>query len=327
MKIPNEILQFAGNEANLAPYKMFADYWNNYRALNGVEGLEYETTRTTSEGKSVPLSFEEKDELMNAALKREILRVAGIQNISEFPIETWANHPTLKWATFAVVSAMIDMVFPQTIIESIGTFADVRTIGWGDSAAFDVKPRDLFVVSKAGRSKRTTQLYKQYAGQVTVIPELRSLTVFVSLMKVLAGKESLADFTAKVTRSFETAVTVDAYNAFTTAMDNLVSGSPLGLKAAGYTKAEFLRLAQTVSAFNGGATPVAIGTQQALGYIVPEGDKYRYMIDSDFVKMGYVRNFLGVDLMVLPQVADWESRRSSKRSTASIRIRIGRANR
>jgi len=252
MKIPNQILGFAG-EANLAPYKMFADYFNHYRAMNGATNVEYQATVSTQEGVSIPLSFSEKEDKMNAALKREIMRVAGIQNFSEFPIETWANHPTLKWATFAVISAMVDMVLPDTIIESIGMYSDVRTIGWGDSAAFEVSPRDLFTVSKAGRSKRTTELHKQFKGQITVVPEPREMTVFVSLMKVLAGKESLAEMVVKMTRSFETALSVDVYNAFATAMAAVDATASTGLR----------------------------------------------------VKVGYLRNFQGTDIMVLPQVADY----------------------
>lgn len=306
MKIPSQILAFAG-ESNLAPYKMFADYFNHYRSLNGDKKAEYQESFVTSEGIALPLSFGEKEDKMNAALKREIMRVAGITSFDAFPVETWASHPTLKWATFAVVSAMIDMVLPQTIIESVGIYSDVRTIGWGDSAAFDVSPRDLFIVSKAGRSKRTTELHKQFKGQVTIIPEPREMTVFVSLMKVLAGKESLAELVTKMTRSFETALSVDIYNAFATAMGNVSNTASTGLRVAGYTQAEFVRLSQTVAAYNNGARPVAIGTQRALANILPSNANYRYDFDSEYVKVGYLRNFQGTDIMVLPQIADWES--------------------
>lgn len=304
MKIPNQVITFAG-EANLAPYKMFADYYNHYRAMNGATNVEYQKTTLTPEGQIVELSFEEKQEKMNAALKREILRIAGISNFEEFPVETWANHPTLKWATFAVVSAMVDMILPDAIIESIGIYSDVRVIGWGDSAAFDVSPRDLFIVSKAGRSKRTTQLNKQFKGQVTILPEPREMTVFVSLMKVLAGKESLAEFVMKMTRSFEVQLSYDVYDAFATAMDNVDSTASTGLYVAGYTQAEFVRLSQTVAAWNGGAKPIAIGTQIALANILPSNANYRYDIESDYVKVGYLRNFQGTDIMVLPQIADY----------------------
>lgn len=319
MKIPNQVLTFAG-EGNLAPYKMFVDYWNHYRALNGAKNVEYQQTTITSEGAVVPLTFSEKEEKLNAALKREIMRHAGVTSFEQFPIETWANHPSLRWATFAVVSAVIDMILPETVIESIGLYSDVRTIGWGDSAAFDVAPRDLFVVSKAGRSKRTTELHKQFKGQVTVIPEPREMTVFVSLQKVLAGKESLADFVSKMVRSFETAMAVDVYNAFYTAMEAVDSTVNTGLKVAGYSQSEFVRLSQTVAAWNGGAKPVAIGTQRALANILPANANYRYDFESEYVKVGYLRNFQGTDIMVLPQVADWETPFGLKLSDSRIWI-------
>lgn len=317
MKIPSQVITFAGAE-NLTPYKQFVDYYNHYRSMNGAKNVEYQTHVVTPEGVSTPISFSEKEDKMNAALKREIMRVAGITNFSDFPIETWANHPTLKWATFAVISAMIDMILPETIIDSIGIYSDVRTIGWGDSAAFDVSPRDLFIVSKAGRSKRTTELHKQFKGQVTVIPEPREMTVFVSLMKVLAGKESLADFVVKMTRSFETALSYDVYDAFSTAMGAVTNTASTGLRVAGYTQAEFVRLSQTVAAWNGGAKPIAIGTQRALANILPSNANYRYEIDSDFVKVGYLRNFQGTDIMVLPQIADYTTPFALKLSDSKI---------
>lgn len=319
MKIPNQVIAFAG-ETNLTPYKMFVDYFNHYRSINGAKSVEFQTSVVTPEGVNVPISFSEKEDKMNAALKREILRVAGITNFTDFPLETWSNHPTLKWATFAVVSAMIDMVLPDTIIENVGLYSDVRTIGWGDSAAFDVSPRDLFIVSKAGRSKRTTELHKQFKGQVTVIPEPREMTVFVSLMKVLAGKESLADFVVKMTRSFEVALSYDIYDAFAAAMGAVTNTASTGLRVAGYTQAEFIRLSQTVGAWNGGTKPIAIGTQAALAKILPSNANYRYEIDSDFVKVGYLRNFQGTDIMVLPQMADWTNPFALKLSDSKIWI-------
>lgn len=307
MRIPSQVLQFAG-EANVSVYKMFADYFNHYRHLNGEQGVEFQTNIVTPEGASKTVSFSEKESQMNAALQREIMRVAGVQDLNQFPLETWANHPMLKWATFAVVSAMIDMVLPDAIIKNVGMYSDVRTIGWGDSASFDIAPRDIFVVSKAGRSKRLTELHKQFKGQVTILPEPRELSVFVSLMKVLAGKESLAELVTKMVRSFETALAYDIYSTFATAMGALSNTASTGLRVAGYTQSEFVRLSQTVAAWNGGGVrPVAIGTQAALANILPANANYRYEIDSDFVKVGYIRNFQGTDIMMLPQIADWET--------------------
>jgi hypothetical protein len=66
-------------------------------------------------------------------------------------------------------------------------------------------------------------------------------------------------------------------------------------------------LSQTVAAWNGGAKPVVIGTHRALAKILPANANYRYDIESNFVKIGYLRNFQGTDIMELPQIADYET--------------------
>lgn len=304
--VPNQVLAFAGGESNMGVYNAFVDYWNHYQTeVNGKKGLTFATSRKVGDN-IVTFSLDEKEAVLNAALQKEILRKAGISDISQFPLETWAGHPVLRWASFAVVSALVDMILPQTMIDSIGMYTDVKSIGWGDSAAFDIKARDLFVVSKAGRSKRQTELHKQYQGQVVVLPEPRQIAVSVSLYRVLAGKESLADFVAKAVRSLESQMTVDVYNVFATAMA-AIDNSADGLRVAGYTQAEFVRLSQTVQAWNGGARPLAIGTQAALANILPADANYRYDLQSEYVKMGFIRNFQQTDILMLPQVADWST--------------------
>jgi hypothetical protein len=301
MRIPTNVLSFAMGEANLAPYKMFYDYWNQYRSQNGAKNVEFQTNKEDG----TPITFAEKEEKMTAALRKEILRVSGIKDFGDFPTEQWVTHPMLNWATFAVVSALVDMILPETIIDTIGLYTDVRTIGWGDSAAFDVEPRDLFVVSKSGKAQRTSEIHKQFRGQVTIIPVMHELSVQVSLYKVLSGAESLANFVAKVVRSVETQVTLDAYNAFATAMAALSNTATTGLRVSGYTQAYLLRLCQQVTAWNGGAKAVVAGTPLALINILPDDANYRYILESDYVKIGYIRTAFGYDVMSLPQVADY----------------------
>lgn len=307
MKIPSNVLQFAGAD-NTKVYELFVDYWKHYQSQNDstkkFDFVQYREEENS--GKQVAITFAEKEDAMNAALRKEIMRVAGVGDLaSSFPVAQWASHPSINWATFAVVSALIDMILPDTIIQSIGAYTDVRSIGWGDSAAFDVSPRDLFVVSKAGRGKRMTELKKQFKGQVVIIPELRELSVQVSLYRVLAGKESLAEFVAKAVRSIETQITLDVYNVFNVAMAALPVVGGAELRFAGYSQENLVKLGQRVTAFNGGAKAIVLGTQAALQNVLPADANYRYELESDYVKIGYIRTAFGYDIMPLPQVADW----------------------
>lgn len=300
MKIPYNVLEFAGPE-NLTVYEMAADYFNHYKALNGNTKVEYQ--ERDADGNKI--SFSEKEAKLNEALKREILRVSGIGNFTEFPVSTWQNHPTLNWATFAVISAIIDIVLPQTIVEQMGAFTEVRNIGWGDIASFHIKPTELFVVSKSSRAgKRTTELHKWYSGDITVTPEPREMTVYVSLIRVLEGKESLAEFINTMIRSFEYSVNVDVYNAFSTAMDAIPVVPSVGLNVTGYSASEFARLGQAVRTWNNASDVIALGTQVALSKVLPADSNYAYDINSDFTRLGYMNNFHGVKLMALPQLAD-----------------------
>jgi hypothetical protein len=62
-----------------------------------------------------------------------------------------------------------------------------------------------------------------------------------------------------------------------------------------------------VGAYNMGAKPIIVGTQLALSKIMPNDANYRYLLDSDYVKVGYVKTIGGFDTFVLPQVADWQN--------------------
>ena len=293
--IPNNVLAFAG-EANKSVYEKFQDYFRHYRANLG-EKVTYNTE----------LDFASKEAKMNEILREEIERVSGVSFGSGVNEATLASNPQVVWATFAVVGAMIDTVLPETLVSSIGLYTDIRFAGFGESFAFEVAPRDLFVVSKHGKGKRTAEVHKQFKGQVTIIPELREITTQVSLYKVLSGKESLAEFVMKCVRSIETQMSVDAYKAFDAAMNNLPStAGNTKLKATGYTQDTLIDFAQKVSAYNGNRA-VVVGTQLALQNVLPSDANYRYDLNSDYVKIGYIKTAFGFDLMALPQVADWKN--------------------
>ena len=310
MRIPQNVIEFAQDKIDV--YKAFKDYFNHYR--HDVEGNSKVVFDNT-------ISFEEKEAKMNKVLFSEIGRVSGMGSlINELKPESIASHPTYRWAFFQVINAMIDMVLPDTIIDKIGLFTDVRTGGYGDNFAFEVKPRDLFVVSKAGRGKRRSEVKKQFNGQVTITPEEHDITVQVEWYRVLAGKESLAEFVMKATKSIETQMVYDVYDAFATAMNALDNAGSDALRISGFTEATAIALAQKVGSWNGGNKPIFVGTQLALSEIIPTDSNYRYMIDSDFVKLGYVRTFKGFDTMVLEQHADYKTEFALKLDDTKIYV-------
>lgn len=252
------------------------------------------------------VDFATKEKDINKLMHDEIRKLSGIQFSDNISMEMWSQNPTYKWAAFAVVNSLIDMIIPDVLDKSIGLYTETRYIGWGDSAVFEVEPNDLFYVSKAGRNQRTVEFQRQYNTQVSIVPENREISVNVNFYRVLCGFDSLAKFVMKAILSLEAQIAREVYTAFDTAMSALPATPADGeLQYAGWSQAAAVSLGQKVTAFNHGSKAVFVGTQAALQNVLPDNANYRYFLDSEYVTMGYVKNAFGFDCYVLPQIADW----------------------
>jgi hypothetical protein len=304
MKMPTNVMKFSAENGLKVLHEVFADYWNERRSRDGVKGLSFSNTDA---GGNV-LSFDQKEETLNRIFRKEVCRLAKIDDMSEFGLATWATNPTVLWTSFAVINSIIDYILPVTLLDSMKAYADIRTGGYGDSFKFDVKPRDLFPVTAASRNKRTAELQRQYNGTVTLVPENRMVTVYVSLYRVLAGLDNLSDFVSKAVISLQNEMLYDVYTAFNTAMGSLPTTPADGeLKFVGYSQSNLTKLIQRVKAYNAGAKPIILGTLLALQPILPSSANFRFDLESEYVRMGYISNFLGADVVVLDQIADWKN--------------------
>ena len=279
----------------------FKDYMIEHLSREGKQGYAYDNS----------VKFEEKEALLNKAILADIERVAGIKFEQDMIApEVMANHPNFRFAAFAVVGQLIDSIIPDVIDRSIGLYTETRYGAFGDSFRFDVEPNDLFFVSKVGRDQRSVEFQRQYTGTQYVTPENHAISVAVNLFRVLCGLDSLAKFVMKAILSVEANITKEAYGIISTAMSNLPAtpaDGALRVTAAGGTvdKTSAIKLAQTVSAFNGGAPAIFVGTKVALSHLFPDADSGFTYGDAG---IAYFRNVWGVDTLELAQVADYANK-------------------
>lgn len=290
MKLQNALKNFSNGDTKLLV--AFQDYFNHYHENKG----KFDAS----------VSINDKKQKIEMSMKDTISKLANVPSVDGIDPMILMSSPQYQWATFAVVGAMVDAVLPDALVDSIGMYTDIRFGGFGDSANFRIKPRDLFVVSKGTMGNLSSEVKKQYDGNVTITPEFRDITVATSLYRVLAGEEDMAEFAMKAVRSLESQMTRDAFNAFNTAMAALPTSGDGALKVAGWADQTAIALAQKVSAWNGGKKAVFVGTKAALASVLPTSDtNYRYDFNSEYVTVGSLRNFKGFDVIELPQVADY----------------------
>ena len=307
MKLPNSIMEFTANcEDRKEPYKKFVEYYELYK-----------NNKTANEA---GVTFSEMNDKMLQFYKDEIERMSG-RKAADYDLKVYCNFTDVKESAFAIVGMLTDLIIPDALIKDMGLIAEVKNGAWGDSLKVEIKPRDLFIVAKGGRARRTYDITRQFNGERTVLPETHAITVGISLYDVLRGAYSLAEFVAKAVESIEATMKYDIYDAFAKAMDSLPATSGDGqLKIAGFTQDTAIALAQKVQAWNGGHKAVFVGTQLALSKILPASTNARILLNDEYVKVGYLRDFMGFSTIALEQVADYEKEFSVKLDDSKIYV-------
>lgn len=293
VKLTNNILSFTANDAERKEgYENFVEYYTLYKEgktenANGVK-------------------FSEMNDKMLSFFSDEIERLSGKKKDSVNDLATYCNFTDVKEAAFAVVGMLTDLIIPDALIKDIGMIAEIKSGAWGDSLKVELKPRDLFVVSKGGRNRRTYDITRQYKGEKTIVPEVHGITVGISLYDVLRGAYSLAEFVAKAVLSMEVQMKYDIYDAFAEAMEALPNSAGANqLRLTGWSQDTAIALAQKVQAWNNGAKPIFLGTKLALSQILPASTNARILLGDEYVTVGYMREFMGISTVELEQVADY----------------------
>lgn len=268
------------------------DYANHYRDMKFSIKGDYDKA----------ISFAEKDEAINKSIDVMVGKLCGL-DCSFVNREQYATNPTFVWSYNSVINTLVDMILPDILRTDFAGIAEIRDISAGDSAEFTVKSADLFRVSKAGNSRRRVGAQRKYTGNYSITPENHIITTDVDFYRVAAGKESPAQYAMEVILSFEEELAKDIMAALVESYNTLTAN----FKHAGFDEPKFKEIATRVTGANGGAKAVCVGTDVALGNVVPSETSYKMQLGEEMTKVGYLDRFKGVPLMSITQKIDWAS--------------------
>lgn len=279
MSMPNEVVQFAQtNGGNTDFYVAFQDYYFNRDKMDS----------------------EKHDKLQNAFFA-EIIAKSGVSR-DGLTTEAWVSHPSVQWASFAVVDATVNAILPQVLTPAFGLFTDFRFVSLGDVVKFKIMPNQFFTVSKGGTGERTIHRQKDFAQDIIVAPVEHIVTVYTDMYRVLAGKEDIADFVARVVLAIEQAMYSDALNVLMTGLNNLPTGT---YKISGaFDMKTLVKMAETVQVYNAGVRPVIAGSATALMNVLPDSTLgYRGNYDANGGSIELIKNVYGYDVIKMNNAA------------------------
>ncbi len=272
------------------------DYFNNVQATERkVEGLQFAAER----------SLKEKETAINKLFCDELGKRSGMPVPTDIDdARRYSTNQTVLYFANEIIDNTIDMILPDSLISSLGYIADIRFGGYLDSFSFDLENNALFSVNKSGRRQRNVPAQVLEDTTVTLAPQNREVTVKMTLPEILVSRKSIATYLMKVMRSIEARMFYDVYDGFAATMDAV---SATALTASSYTENTLISMCETVGAWNQGRKAVVLGTPVALKSVLPSSTDMRILLNDDYVRVGYLRNFNGYDVIMTPQVADYTS--------------------
>lgn len=237
-------------------------------------------------------------ELMHKAFLAEVEHKSHFSR-EGMELNAWTTNPSVKWASLAIVGAVIRAIVPVTILPQFNLFADFRTQRQGDITQFTVQPRSYYVVSRSGRAERTSWRQRKFATDVTLTPEEHIITIFEKMYNVLAGRVNIADFMTWVLASWQTDMYSEALVALNTGLATIPNGA-LNVNGA-FDMRTLVKMCETVQYRNGGVKPIIAGSATALMNVLPDSTSgYRMNVDGEGSgSIELLRNIMGYTVMKL----------------------------
>lgn len=241
----------------------------------------------------------ENAEKLTKAFFAEVEAKSGVSR-NGIDANAWAINPSVKWASMAVIDAVINTIIPVVVLPQFGTFADLRTAGYGDIVKFRVAPRGFYTVSRGAHGMRTVNRQKKYASDVIVSPVEHIVTIYTDWFRVMSGKESLPDFLNLVLASVQNEMYKDGLNALITGISAATTGDSVLQASGAFDMVKLLDMCQKVQALNGGVKPIITGSASALTHVVPDSSAgYRLNTDASNGSIEVLRSAYGYDIVKL----------------------------
>ena len=196
----------------------------------------------------------------------------------------------------AVIAEIINPILPMVSNEDfIRFFADIRQIGWGDTARFIVKSNELYKVNEVAEGVLRGTMQIIHDNEITINTKNVEIVTEVDFYQVASLNFDFGDFGLRAARSFEQYIFLKVVAALASA--TTVNGAVYS--ASGFTKANWSTIAQKVSAANGNSPVWAIGSLGALNNVVPAETGLQMGLGQRLADEGYLEKFMGTRLVCL----------------------------
>ena len=283
--------------------KKFFQYTQSDEAFNSLVDNNLDLARQAYSGKKAADYADKNRELLEAMGQRmtEGTRYEAkyeAEGLSMFKNPSVNRNSDIRENFNLVIAQVINAIVPEVVNESFEAYlAEVKQIGYGDTAVFQIESNDLFKVNAKAEGVRKGVDQPMFDDEITVMASPLTIDTSIDWYPFAAGIFDMGNFAVKIARSYE------AYIFIKVVKGMLAAEQAFGpaYTTNGITPTLWGTLKQRVSAANGGMSVVAIGTEVALSN-VSLGGNYQVQIGEEMNKVGYLDQYLSTPLIALKNV-------------------------
>ena len=279
-------------------------------AIDIIEGTLALARQTYESAKEKDYS-EKNKVLCNAMARYAIADTKFASRIAELPEEAQGeaarklfsesmvrNNPVVRSNFEIVLAQVINAIVPEVSNDIFSRFiAEVRQIGFGDTADFQIESNDLFAVKEIAEGVRRGVDQPMYDDEITVHASPIAIDTHIDWYPFAAGRFDMGGFALKIAKSFAAYVFIKTVKGMTAATAEFGPAYSIN----GVSVQDWTTLAQRLKAANGGMNVIAVGTKLALSNCVLNGN-FQVEVGEEMQKVGYLDQYQGIPLIAIDNV-------------------------
>ena len=283
--------------------KKFFQYTQSDEAFNSLVDNNLDLARQAFSGKKAADYTDKNRELLEAmgARMAEGTRFEAkfeSEGLAMFKNPTVNRNSDIRENFNLVIAQVINAIVPEVVNESFEAYlAEIKQVGYGDTAVFQIESNDLFKVNQKAEGVRKGVDQPMFDDEITVVASPLTVDASIDWYPFAAGVFDMGNFALKIARSYEAHIFTRVVKGMLSAANTFGSA----YTANGVTPQLWGTLRQRVSAANGGMNVVAIGTEVALSS-VSLGGHCQVAIGEEMNKIGYLDQYLNTPLIALKNV-------------------------
>ena len=225
---------------------------------------------------------------LNDTLQANLKEIAGTPQL-------WREN---KNTVFSLIEQTLDTVMPKNVLDTYGMFADVTTIGQGDTMVYHRKIGEQrakqFVtrVALAGRYEAFELADEKFTIKTTAYGGAAR----IGFEEFLDGRVQWSDYLDIINEGMSEAVYKEIAKALVAAIEAFPATNKVS--AANFDEAQFDRLLQTIAIYG---TPTIYCTLEAAMTLLPSDNWISESMKDERWNNGYFTRYKGFPVVVLPQ--------------------------